>query len=55
MKEDVHSNIDKIVQEVDQEGYVECMSYYSSKQTLHETRLESLGCETQRAKCTSAS
>jgi hypothetical protein len=35
MKGDIESNIDKIVEEVEEESYVECMSYYKQKREVH--------------------
>jgi hypothetical protein len=35
MKGDIESNIDKIVEEVEEESYVECMSYYQQKRGVH--------------------
>lgn len=35
MRSDIESNIDKIVQEVEEESYLECMAYYSQKRGVH--------------------
>ena len=43
MKEDVESNIQSIIGEVEEEKYRECMSYYTQKLGLYEHRLQELG------------
>lgn len=43
MRSDIEGNIDKIVQEVEEESYMECMAYYTQKRGVHEHRLEELG------------
>lgn len=43
MRVDIESNIDKIVKEVEEESYLECMAYYAQKRGVHEHRLEELG------------
>jgi hypothetical protein len=54
MSEDIENNVDKIVEEVEEESYGECMSYYNQKKAVHETRLEELGNEARAANCTTA-
>lgn len=54
MHEDISSNVDKIVDEVDENSYAECMTYYTQKRGLHEHRLEELGVDGRAANITSA-
>jgi hypothetical protein len=35
MRADIESNLDKIVEEVEEESYLECMSYYHQKKGVH--------------------
>lgn len=35
MRVDIESNIDKIVKEVEDESYLECMAYYGQKRGVH--------------------
>lgn len=35
MREDIESNVDKIIQEVDENSYKECMTYYNQKKEVH--------------------
>jgi hypothetical protein len=39
MREDIGYNFDKIVEEVEDESYSECMNYYQQKRGVHEHRL----------------
>lgn len=50
---DITQNIDKIIEEVDDSSYEECMGYYRRKQELHGHRLEELGQEMRPMVCTS--
>ena len=35
MTDDIETNVDKIVEEVDHSSYLECMTYYKQKKELH--------------------
>jgi hypothetical protein len=39
MREDIETNVNKIVEEVEEESYNECMGYYQQKKGVHEHRL----------------
>ena len=54
MREDIESNVGKIVQEVDENSYKECMTYYNQKKEVHEHRLSELGVDIRPANCTTA-
>jgi len=54
MREDIETNVDKIVEEVDHESYLECMTYYNQKKEVHDHRLSELGMDTRPAACTTA-
>ena len=54
MREDIESNVDKIVEEVDHSSYLECMTYYKQKKELHEHRLTELGVDCRPANCTTS-
>jgi hypothetical protein len=40
MREDIETNVEKIVEEVDAASYAECMLFYNQKKSIHEHRLE---------------
>ena len=54
MREDIETNVDKIVEDVDHESYLECMTYYNQKKDVHEHRLSELGMDIRPSACTTA-
>lgn len=40
MKDDIETNLEKIIEDVDDTSYTECMSYYTKKYALHDHRLQ---------------
>ena len=54
MRDDIETNVNKIVEEVEEDSYTECMGYYQQKKGVHEHRLEQLGNDARPANCTTA-
>jgi hypothetical protein len=54
MREDIETNVEKIVEEVEESSYAECMNYYNQKIGVHEHRLSELGLDARPANCTSS-
>ena len=53
MKEDIQENMQKIIEEVDEPSYGQCMAYYNQKKDIQEHRLQELGNDARPANCTS--
>ena len=49
MREDIETNLDKIIQDIDEDSYTECLHYYQQQKGIHEHRLDELGVETRTA------